>query len=154
MLYQKEFISKMSDYFISEALMPKCLDFEKKKKKHKAISVSCLVVLTVTNVMCVWECSVFFRISRDADITPCASVSLGTKAGTAMPFPATRWMTWSLRALCSPRCCTERLIRVGFVKGRDVTSPVLSLTQNSLLNPKPLLLGAVLSSTHSLVSCI
>lgn len=154
MLYQKEFISKMSNYFISEALMPKCLDFE----KNKANYVSCLVLLTVTNI-CVWECSVFFKISRDADITPRASFSLCTKAGTAMPFPAMRWMTWSLWAPCSPCCCTcvhtgECLIRVGFVKGQDVTSPGLSLTQNSLLNPKLFLLGVVLSSTHSLVSCV
>lgn len=50
MLYQKEFISKMSNYFISEVLTVKCLAF-----KNKANSISSLALVTLTNIFCFSE---------------------------------------------------------------------------------------------------
>lgn len=51
-------------------------------------------------------------------------------------------------------CLFTCLITAGFVEGQDVTSQMLSQIPVSLLNHELLLLDVILSSVHSLLSCI
>lgn len=51
-------------------------------------------------------------------------------------------------------CLFTCLITAGFEEGQDVTSQMLSQTPVSLLNHELLLLDVILSSVHSLLSCI
>lgn len=74
MFFQKEFISKMSNYFNSEVLTLKCLDL-----KNKANSISCLALFTFTNIFHVSNslaCAFFY-------ILP--TFSVGIRLGAAAP---------------------------------------------------------------------
>lgn len=120
MLFQKEFISKMSNYFNSEVLTLKCLDL-----KNKANSISCLALFTFTNIFHVSNslaCAFFY-------ILP--TFSVGIRLGAAAPqgkspsqaissTAATPGALWKSNVLClelTPHLFSHGVFGASFVLG-------------------------------------